>query len=89
MAKFPTFPTLYDEVIQLNISKLKEWEYLNTEQIIIGTITWSKNGTQSSRISIQVNTQSKQPYIELVLRDHNLAPFLCLTAKTCVLFCVR
>ena len=38
MAKFPTFPTLYNEALQISITKLKEWEYLNPEQIKSGTI---------------------------------------------------
>ena len=65
MPKFPTFPTLYDEVLQISITKLKEWSYLNPEQIKSGTITWSRNGRQTGSISIKVNTHSEQPYIEL------------------------
>jgi hypothetical protein len=65
MPKFPTFPTLYDEVLQINITKLKEWSYLNPEQIKSGTITWSRNGNPIGSISIKVNTHSEQPYIEL------------------------
>ena len=40
-------------------------EYLNPEQIKSGTLTWSRNGNPTGSISIQVNTHSKQPYIEL------------------------
>ena len=65
MAKFPTFPTLYNEALQISITKLKEWEYLNPEQIKSGTLTWSRNGNKTGSISIRVNTQSEQPYIEL------------------------
>ena len=65
MPKPHTFPTLYDEALQISISKLKEWEYLNPEQIKSGTITWSRNGNQTGSISIKVNTKSEQPYIEL------------------------
>jgi hypothetical protein len=65
MPKPHTFPTLYNEALQISISKLKEWEYLNPEQIKSGTITWSRNGSQTSSISIKVNTHSEQPYIEL------------------------
>ena len=43
MPKPYTFPTLYNEAFQLSISKMKEWEYLNPEQIKTGTITWSRN----------------------------------------------
>lgn len=65
MAKPYTFPTLYNEALQIDISKLKEWEYLNPEQIKSGTLTWSRNGSQTGSISIVGNTQSEQPYIEL------------------------
>ena len=65
MPKPHTFPTLYNEALQISISKLKEWEFLNPEQIKSGTITWSWNGSQTGSISIKVNTHSEQPYIEL------------------------
>ena len=65
MPKPRTFPTLYNEALQISISKLKEWEYLNPEQIKSGTLNWSRNGNPTGSISIQVNTHSKQPYIEL------------------------
>lgn len=65
MPKPYTFPILYNEALQISISKLKEWEYLNPEQIKSGTITWSRNGSQTGSISIKVNTHSEQPYIEL------------------------
>jgi hypothetical protein len=65
MPKPHTFPTLYNEALQIHISKLKGWGYLNPEQIKIGTLNWSRNGNPTGSISIQVNTQSEQPYIEL------------------------
>ena len=65
MPKQHTFPTLYDEVLQISITKLKEWEYLNPEQRKNGTITWSRNGNTTGSISIRVNTLSEQPFIEL------------------------
>lgn len=65
MPKFPTYPTLYDEVLQISITKLKEWDYLNPEQIKSGTLNWSRNGNLTGSISIKVNTKSEQPYIEL------------------------
>jgi len=65
MPKPHTFPTLYNEALQISISRLKKWEYLNPEQIKSGTITWSRNGNQTGSISIKVNTKSEQPYIEL------------------------
>ena len=68
MPKPYTFPTLYDEVLQLNISKLKGWGYLDPKQFKSGTLNWSRNGNPTGSISIQVNTKSEQPYIEL---DYN------------------
>ena len=65
MPKFPTFPTLYNEALQIDISKLKGWGYLNPEQIKSGTLNWSRNGNPTGSISIKVNTKSEQPYIEL------------------------
>lgn len=65
MPKPHTFPTLYNEALQISISKLKEWEYLNSEQLKSGTLTWSRNGNKTGSISIKVNTHSEQPYIEL------------------------
>jgi hypothetical protein len=65
MPKPYTFPTLYNEALQIHISKLKCWGYLNPEQIISGTLNWSSNENPTGSISIKVNTQSEQPYIEL------------------------
>ena len=36
--------TLYDEVLQIHISKLKEYGYIDPEQIKSGTLNWSRNG---------------------------------------------
>jgi len=65
MPKFSTFPTLYNEALQINISKLKEWGYLKHGHIKSGTINWSRNGNPTGSISIEVNTNGEQPYIEL------------------------
>ena len=65
MPKFPTSPTLYDDALQISISKLKAWGYLKPKQILSGTLNWSVNGNHTGSISIQVNTNAKRPYIEL------------------------
>ena len=65
MPKPHTFPTLYNEALQIDISKLKGWGYFKPKQIKSGTLTWSRNGNPTGSISIQVNTKSEQPYIEL------------------------
>lgn len=65
MPKPHTFPTLYNEALQIDISKLKGWGYLDPKQIKSGTLNWSRNGNPTGSISIQANTHSEQPYIEL------------------------
>ena len=68
MPKPHTFPTLYNEALQIHISKLKDWDYLHPEQLKSGTLNWSRNGNPAGSISIQVNTHSDKPYIKL---DYN------------------
>ncbi|MEQ3674471.1 MAG: hypothetical protein ABNH19_04760 [Dokdonia sp.] len=65
MPKPYTFPTLYNEALQIHISKLKDWGYLDPKQIKSGTLNWSRNGNPTGSISIQANTQTEQQYIEL------------------------
>jgi hypothetical protein len=65
MPKPYTFPTLYNDALQLRISRLKEWGYLEKGQTMSGTINWSTNGNPTGSISIKTNTQGEQPYIEL------------------------
>jgi hypothetical protein len=64
MPKFPTFPILYDSVLQLSITKLKEWKYLEPNKKTKGVINWSINGNPTGSISIIANTVDK-PFIEL------------------------
>jgi len=66
MPKPSSFPTLFDDALQMNISKLKKWGYLKPNQITSGsTITWSRNGEETGSISINADTYTEQPYIEL------------------------
>jgi hypothetical protein len=63
MARFPTYPPLLDEVLQISISKLKEWGYLKPHQVMSGAIRWSRNKKKTTDIDIRVDTHSN--YIEL------------------------
>lgn len=65
MAKHPTYPTIYDEVIKINISKLKKWGYLQAGQIKKGSLKWSRNGALTNSVAIKVNIASVNPYLEL------------------------
>lgn len=65
MPKSSTYPTLYNEALQIHISKLKGWGYLDPNQIKSGRLNWSRNGNPTGQISIEANTHSEKPYIEL------------------------
>lgn len=71
MAKIFTFPTLYDDALQISITKLKEWNYLEPNQILNGTISWTRNDYKRASISIKSNTKHEQPYIELEYTFHD------------------
>ena len=72
MPKPCTFPTLYNEALQISISKLKECGYLNSDQKATGVLTWGGNSSQASSVTITANTLSKQPSIELDYKYRNL-----------------
>jgi hypothetical protein len=57
MAKVPTFPPLFDNALQMDIQTLKKFDYLKAGQIKRGVFTWSRKGTTTGEISIQVNTE--------------------------------
>lgn len=65
MPKHYTFPTFYDDALQINISNLKESNFLEPEQIKKGSLTWSRNGHRTGEISMTVSTRAEQRYIEL------------------------
>lgn len=59
-----TNPVLFDNCKTVSISDLKLWGYLKQNQLASGVISWNQGGRKTGSISIQVNTQSPQPYIE-------------------------
>jgi len=65
MAKPSTFPELFDDALQLDICKLKEWGYLNPNQYKRNTLNWSRNGNPTGSISITIFTHMSKPHIEL------------------------
>lgn len=65
MGKNPTFPKLYNEALQIRLSKLKEWEYFKEPEIKSGTLKWSRNGSNTGSISISMNTLIKPYYLEV------------------------
>lgn len=65
MPKPHTFPTLFDDVLTLSITKLKKWGYLEPGHIMPGKVYWSIDGVETASISIRVDTMAARPFIEL------------------------
>lgn len=63
MAKLPTNPVLFDEVMKLTINDLKRLGYLTGRQQ--GNILWTRNGEERGSISIYVHIYNEQPHIIL------------------------
>lgn len=65
MPKPHTFTTLYNEVKQIDLKKLRQWGYLKPNCLMSGVITWSRNGAKTGSISIATNTSLDSPVLEL------------------------
>lgn len=68
MPKFPTFPVLYNDVLKINISKLKEWGYLKPGVNSFGNLIWSRNGQETGKISFRIDCDPDPQYIEFEYR---------------------
>lgn len=68
MPKPRTFPTLYDQVLQLDITRLKSLGYLLPNEIKNGSLTWKNHGVPVGSIGVYSNTISDQQYIILDYR---------------------
>lgn len=53
MPKYATFPYLFDEGKYISIKNLKKWGYFKMNTLKKGDITWSRNGVETSSISIE------------------------------------
>jgi len=63
MARFPTFPTTYEERKSFSISDLRKWGYLISGQYKSGTINWNRNGIPNGSIGISVHMDRNEPYL--------------------------
>jgi len=52
MPRYSTFSTLIDDLRCVDIKDLRRWGYLRKGRRMSGTMTWSRNGIQTSSISI-------------------------------------
>lgn len=65
MPKEHTFPTLFDNALQINISNLKSWGFLNPNQTINTNLTWSRRGEQIGSVGLFVSMLENNPYMLL------------------------
>lgn len=65
MARHPSFPVLYDEVLALSIGDLKRLGYLVPMQSRSGTITWRRNGQTAASIGVLVEMEAGSGFIDL------------------------
>ena len=64
MPKPNTFPILYDELKTVSISFLTKQGYLKQNLLRYGKIEWSRNGDKTGSVSIKVNMESENQYLE-------------------------
>lgn len=64
MGRFANYPTTIEDVKTISITKLKAWNYLEDGEHT-GVISWSRNGTVHSTISIKVVFTDYRKYIVL------------------------
>lgn len=65
MPKNSTYPFLFDEEKSISISNLRKWNYLQMNNHKSGTIIWSRNGIETSKLAIQSVIQQYNSYILL------------------------
>lgn len=65
MPKPSTYPTLYDNCLQISIATLTRLNFLKPENIASGNLKWSSNGNEIGSIGITINTHTESPYLEL------------------------
>ena len=65
MPKFPTYPTLYDEVKTLSITDLKRMGYLAPNQWRAGVVTWSRGERKTESIRVSVDLGETSGFLEL------------------------
>lgn len=61
-----SYPTTYDQRKSFSISDLRKLKYLQPDCWKSGKLSWSRNGTPTGKISIQVNTIAAAPYVQLI-----------------------
>ena len=66
MPRHSTSPFLFDDVLSISVTKLRKWKYLESGSFKSGTITWSRYGEVTSRLSIVVHFSYESPRLRLI-----------------------
>jgi len=64
MGRYGNYPTTVEDCKTVSVSKLKEWNYL-TYGKKHGTITWSRNGVETSSIGIEMTFNDTEKFVIL------------------------
>jgi len=64
MSRISMFPTVFEDVLQINISKLKGWGYLEPNQWKSGQLNWTRNGSPNGDIFIAICTHEGNEYLQ-------------------------
>ena len=65
MARYSTYPYLFDEEKYISTTKLLKWGYLKDYIFKRGTITWSSNGIKTSSLGINIKIDDYESYIKV------------------------
>lgn len=65
MSRISMFPTVFEEVLQINISNLKKWGYLKPNVWKTGQLSWTRNGVPNGEISIGIYMGEGNEYLHL------------------------
>ncbi len=68
-----SFPCYFDELLQISISDLKRWNYLNNKKKSSGVLTWSVRGEKTGSISFTIDTITDIPNMELNYKVNNMS----------------
>lgn len=65
MGRHTNLPLIFDFCKQLSVTDLKRWKYLESDTIKKGFVTYTSFDYQSFKISILVDTELNNPFLEI------------------------
>jgi hypothetical protein len=71
MGRNYTFPTLYDDVLQLSIKSLKRMGIFKKGQYWSGSLSWNSNRNKTASISLRIDLRDGNDFIELDYKSND------------------